>query len=143
MNRIKLLLLAAGVTLAASVMAPSVMVADDLSGSKELLCTSVQATICYADGDCEIGAPWNWNVPQFIEIDLEQKTLRTTEASGENRATPIKSLEFADGLIFLQGIENGRAFSFVIDEATGFASVAVARAGITVSVFGACTPMPS
>jgi hypothetical protein len=138
MKRLKLLLLAASMTLASSALQ-----ADDLSGASDLLCTSVQATICYADGDCEIGAPWNWNVPQFIEIDLEQKTLSTTEASGENRATPIKSLEYSDGLIFLQGIENGRAFSFVIDEATGFASVAVARAGITVSVFGACTPMPS
>jgi hypothetical protein len=138
MKRLKLLLLAASMTLASSALQ-----ADDLSGASDLLCTSVQATICYADGDCEIGAPWNWNVPQFIEIDLEQKTLSTTEASCENRATPIKSLEYSDGLIFLQGIENGRAFSFVIDEATGFASVAVARAGITVSVFGACTPMPS
>lgn len=138
MKRLKIAAVAIGV-----LVAPSMLMADDLGGSKELLCTSVQATICYADGDCEIGAPWNWNVPQFIEIDLSSRTLSTTEASGENRSTPIKTLEWEDGLIFLQGVENGRAFSFVIDEATGFASVAVARAGITVSVFGACTPMPS
>jgi len=138
MKRIKVLAMTLGVMLV-----PALLAADNLSGSKELLCTSVQATICYVDGDCEIGAPWNWNVPQFIEIDLNNKMLSTTEASGENRATPIKNLEWEDGLIFLQGVENGRAFSFVIDEATGFASIAVARAGITVSVFGACTPMPS
>jgi hypothetical protein len=44
-----------------------------------------------------------------------------------------------DGLIFLQGIEGGRAFSFVIEEAGGHMTVSVARDGISVNVFGACT----
>lgn len=34
---------------------------------------------------------------------------------------------------------SGRAFSFVIDEATGHMTVAVSRDGLSVSVFGACT----
>ena len=42
----------------------------------------------------------------------------------------------------LQGFENGRAFSFLIAEKTGRASIAVARDGLGVSVFGACTPLP-
>ena len=114
--------------------------ADDLTGARELLCTSIQATVCVATGQCESGMPWNWNVPQFIEVDLKKKTLNTTEASGENRVTPINNTVRADGLIVLQGFERGRAFSFVIDEETGVASISVARNGITVSVFGACTP---
>jgi hypothetical protein len=48
-----------------------------------------------------------------------------------------------EGKIFLQGIEKGRAFSFVIEEPSGEASIAVARQGLTVSVFGACTPIGS
>jgi hypothetical protein len=40
----------------------------------------------------------------------------------------------------LQGYENGRAFSFMIDEATGDVTAAVARETVAVSVFGACTP---
>jgi hypothetical protein len=82
-----------------------------------------------------------WNVPQFIEVDLAGKQLRTTRASGENRQTPIKNFQEEDQAIYLQGVEQGRAFSFVIDRPTGFASIAVARNGITVSVFGACTPL--
>ena len=117
--------------------------ADDLRGADKILCTSVQAMVCIADGDCEIGAPWNWNIPQFIEIDLARKTLSTTRASGENRSTPAASLQRADGWIYLQGVEAGRAFSFVIDETTGLTSIAVARKGLTVSVFGACTVMPT
>jgi hypothetical protein len=113
--------------------------ADDLTGANVLLCTAVQATVCTTDGDCEIGPPWNWNIPQFIQVDLGGKILRTTKASGENRSTPIKNLERVEGNIFIQGVERGRAFSFVIEEETGYATIAVAREGIGVTVFGACT----
>jgi len=44
-----------------------------------------------------------------------------------------------DGKIFLQGVENGRAFSFVINEITGSLTVALSRDGVAVAVFGSCT----
>lgn len=47
--------------------------------------------------------------------------------------------ERVEGLIYLQGIEGGRAFSFVIHEATGRLAAAIARDGLAVTVFGACT----
>ncbi len=116
--------------------------ADDLTGQDRVLCTAVAATRCLESGGCTSEAPWNLNIPQFIEVDLKDRTFSTTRASGENRMTPIRSLSREDGLIVLQGVEAGRAFSFVIDEESGMASVAVARDGATVSIFGACTPMP-
>jgi hypothetical protein len=120
---------------------PRVALADDISGADRILCSSVEATVCTFDAGCEIGAPWSWGIPQFIEIDLQTKRLSTTSASGESRSTPATSLKLEDGLIFIQGVENGRAFSFVINQETGVLSAAVAREGITVSVFGACTPL--
>jgi hypothetical protein len=92
------------------------------------------------DDDCWTGPPWTWNIPQFIEIDFKTKQLSTTAASHENRVTPIKNLEREDGMIYLQGVEGGRAFSFAIDEATGDLTVAVAMRGGTTSVLGSCTP---
>lgn len=126
---------------AALALVSSPLMADDLTGVNRVLCTSVQATVCVAEGDCEIAPPWSFNIPQFIEIDLTRNTLSTTKASGENRSTPIRNAAREKGLIFLQGVEGGRAFSFVITEETGMASIAVARDGVTVSVFGACTPV--
>jgi hypothetical protein len=120
---------------------PAVGAADDLKGQDRILCTAVQATVCTTDGDCTIQAPWNLNIPQFIEINLKDKTASTTAASGENRSSPLGTVSRADGLIVIQGVEAGRAFSFVITEDTGFASIAVARQTLTVSVFGACTPL--
>jgi hypothetical protein len=122
-------------------LAPSLCRADSLTGANKILCTAVQATVCTLD-DCEMGSPWDYNVPQFIEIDFTQKTLSTTKASGQSRSSPFKNLQREDGAIFLQGVEKGRAFSFVIEEASGDLSAAVARKGLTVSVFGACTPVP-
>jgi hypothetical protein len=93
------------------------------------------------NGECWVDLPWNLNVPQFIEVDLETKRLSTTEASGENRATPIKHLSRVDGTIVFHGFEMGRAFSWVISEATGHVTAAVAAEGLAVAVFGACTPL--
>ncbi len=121
---------------------PAGAFADDLTGQERLLCTAVEVTRCLESGTCTSELPWNLNIPQFIEIDLKTKTFSTTKASGENRATPIRSLLREEGLLVLQGFEHGRAFSFVIHEESGMASVAVARDGLTVSIFGACTPMP-
>ena len=123
-----------------SVLALSPVLADDLTGASKFLCTAVQVTACADDGECIGGAPWDFNIPQFIEIDLKAKTLSTTKASGENRTTKIKNLERDEGMIILQGYERGRAFSFTIQEQSGMASIAVARDGIGVVVFAVCTP---
>jgi hypothetical protein len=115
--------------------------ADDLKSATVILCTVVTATQCPASGDCATGPAWDLNIPQFIEIDFAAREMRTTKASGENRSTPIKNMEREDDRIFLQGIEKGRAFSVVITQETGMASVAVAREGMAVVAFAACTPI--
>jgi len=115
--------------------------ADDLTGSSNFLCAAVQATQCFDGGDCEIDLPWNINVPQFVEIDLDAKQIKTTAASGQNRMTPIEHLETEEGMIALQGFELEKGFTFVIDEKTGRATIAIATRGLAIIVFGVCTPM--
>ena len=134
-RRVLLATLVVGVSL---LVAP--VLADDLTGSSVLVCSAGHATRCFADGNCETGPPWNWDIPMFIEIDLDEKKLSTTAASGENRSTPVTTVVRDNGLIFLQGVEGGRAFSFVITEDTGFLSVGVATEGMALAVFGGCTP---
>jgi len=117
--------------------------ADDLSGANRFLCASVQANRCLEGGDCRADVPWDLNIPEFIEVDLAAKKLSTTAASGENRSTPIAHVTRENGVIVLQGLEMGRAFSFVITEETGRVAVAVASEGTATAVFGACTPQPA
>ena len=115
---------------------------DDVTGKDRILCGAVHAAQCTPDGDCHTAPAWELNIPQFIEIDLKNKTVATTKASGENRASSISNVSREGGQVVFQGVQNGRAFSFVITESTGLASVTVAREDMTVSIFGACTPLP-
>jgi len=117
--------------------------ADDLKGADRLLCASGQLAACFDDGECTHAPPSALNVPAFIEVDLTKKQMGTTPASGQNRVSPIRNLERAEGRIVLQGVEGGRAFSLLIDEASGALTAAIARDGVGVVVFGNCTPAPA
>ena len=121
------------------ILAVSTTVAENLEGVDEMICSAGQAQICLETGDCYSAAPWELAIPDFVVINTREKTISTTEASELNRETTFDKVEKSNGLIYLQGTENGRAFSFVIDEATGRMTVSVARDGLSVTVFGACT----
>lgn len=127
------------VSLALLVTAPSV--ADDITGASHLLCATVRATECFATGLCYPGNPEEWGSPRFVKLDFEEEMLRTTEASGENRSTPMKHIEREGDRIFIQGVQDSRAFSIVLDQDSGTASTAIALEGHILAIFGHCTPI--
>jgi hypothetical protein len=113
--------------------------ADNLEGVDEIVCAAAQVQICIENDTCYSATPFELDIPDFVVIDISKKTVSTTRASNQNRSTKFTSVTKNDGLIYLQGMEGGRAFSFVIHEASGRMTVAVSRDGMSVSVFGACT----
>jgi len=117
--------------------------ADDLKGAERLLCVTIEVTACGQESPCEEVSPEELNVPRFLEVDLAHRLLSTTPASGENRQTRFEQLRREDGMIVLQGVEGGRAFSIMISEASGKLTASVARESLGVVVFGACTPAPA
>jgi hypothetical protein len=117
--------------------------ADDLTGVNRFLCSAGTLGACCDSGECATGTPEELNIPQFIEVDLAAKRLSATKASGLNRTTTLDYVKRVDGHIVLQGFENGRAFSILIDEKTGEMSSAVSVVGCGITVFGACTPLSS
>jgi len=129
----KLAVIVAGMLLVVSALA------DNLEGVDKMICAAGQVQICIENDMCYPANAAELDVPDFVIIDLKKKVISTTKASNQNRSTPLKYIERADGLVYLQGIEGGRAFSFMIDEATGRMTVSVARDGVAVSVFGVCT----
>ena len=114
--------------------------ADSLVGEDRFLCAPVVAVLCTADGVCEEGPAWEFQVPQFVNVDLKRKQMSTTAASDQNRSTPLARIEREGGLIVLQGHEMERAFTLLLDEASGRATLATAADSVIVNVFGACTP---
>jgi hypothetical protein len=122
--------------------APLIARGDNLTGADRFLCAAQQVTYCDEYYGCESGSPSLWNMPSFIQVDLAKKTLSTPRTSAEQRRSPFTHLARDNGEIFIQGVENGRAFSLVVAEETGLASMALALDGVTLTVFGVCTPTP-
>jgi hypothetical protein len=113
--------------------------AENLEGVDRMICAAADVQICIEYDTCYSAAPMDLGVPEFVIIDTDDKTISTTKSSTETRSTTFSDVQKHDGLIYLQGVEGGRAFSFVIDEASGRMTVAVSRDGMSISVFGACT----
>ncbi len=132
-NMKKTMIVLAGVLLAGTAYA------DPLTGVDRFICAASQVQICIEADTCYSASPWELDMPEFVVIDLDKNTISTTESSEEKRSTPFNKAIRDEGKIYLQGVEGGRAFSFVVDEATGYVSVAIARDGAVVSVFGSCT----
>lgn len=116
---------------------------DDLTASDRLLCTAWHAARCTAAGDCEATEPWRLNIPDFVRIELSGKTMTTTAAHSETRSTPIGSVHRNDGLIVLNGQQGERAWSWVINEASGEGTLSISSEGAAIAVFSACTPIES
>lgn len=113
--------------------------AENLQGVDRMVCAAADVQICIEHDMCYSAAPMDLGVPEFVVIDLDDKTISTTQSSSQNRSSTFTSVMKKGGLIFLQGIEVERAFSFIIDEVSGRMTVAVSLDGMSVSVFGACT----
>lgn len=113
--------------------------ADNLHGVDRFLCATGRVLVCVEDGDCTSIVASQADVPEFVVVDVQGKMLSTTEASRQNRVTPIGTLSRADGYVYLQGVDVGRAYSLIIDEESGHATAAVSRDGLTVTMFAACT----
>lgn len=122
------------------IIACSFAVAENVEGTDDMLCAVARVQLCYENGECFAVSPAELSIPDFVLVDTKKKTLSTTKASGMNRTTPFSRVERDAGLILLQGVEAMRAFSFVIDEASGHMTAAVARDGFSVTAFGICTP---
>jgi hypothetical protein len=121
---------------------PGIALGDDISDARHLLCSVLHSDVCLNDDGCATVEPFSLNLPQFIRVDARSGKLSTTPTSGQNRETTAGTVSRSDGQLILQGIEQGRAYSLFIDEASGDATFASAADGVSLSVFAACTPAP-
>ena len=125
--------------LALGVLAGGAANSEDVSGIDRMLCAAATVRICFETGECYDATPDQLDVPEFVILDLKKNRVSTTRASSASRTSEFSRVQRDGGLVRLQGFEGERAYSFVVDEATGKLTAAVSADGFTVSVFGACT----
>ena len=81
--------------------------AGSFDGSRNLLCAPQVAIECGPDGTCEQAMAASVNMPNFFQIDFSKKELTAITESENKRTSKIKSMEFLDNKLFLQGAEDG------------------------------------
>jgi hypothetical protein len=108
-------------------------------GSAPLICSVIEVFECSLEQDCIEGTVESMNIPQFVRIDFAMNKISTTEEIKEKRESPINNFDRADGMLILQGIQNGRGWSMVIAEETGKMTATASGGGGGFVIFGACT----
>ena len=129
-----------GLILLCFLVVPQTILAGDFDGSKPLLCAVTETIECTPDGEVLRGEAESIDMPCFLKIDFEKKTISGTLEDGTVRTTEIKGMEQTDGNLILQGVQNGKAWNMVIAEATGKATIAASDNQVGFVVFGACIP---
>jgi hypothetical protein len=111
--------------------------ASSFDGSRDLLCAPSDVAECDSSGRCNRVSPSDVDLPHFMRVQFGKKRLVSQDT--QERITPIESQHSADGATVLQGTQNGRAWSLVIDQQTGKLSGSVVDGEGAFLVFGACT----
>ena len=121
--------------------------AGSFDGSRNLLCAPQVAIECGPDGKCKQAMAANVNLPSFFQVDFSKKELTSIAESENKRTSKIKSMEFLDNKLFLQGAEDGvkgvkdgLAWSMSISQDTGRLVVSASGGNEAFVIFGACTP---
>lgn len=114
--------------------------AGNVDGSKSLICAVIEIHECKSNNDCEEVTIEEINFAQFLMIDFKKNIISGTRADGEKLTTPIKSQVSMNGMLILQGVENGKGWTMSISEKTGNAVLTVSGDAEGFVAFGACIP---
>lgn len=110
---------------------------EEPATEEPLLCTLAQIRICTPDAECRVRTADELGVPRFIIVDTKQQKFLAVD---ENRESKIGKVEKEEGLIFLQGMENKRAWSAVISENSDL-TLSASSDGTAFAVFGQCVSL--
>jgi len=111
--------------------------AEGLDASKPLTCSVAEASECDGVAACADVALEQIELPPLWRVDFAAKQLSSQDGQ---RTSPIAAVETHEAVLLLQGHQNGRGWTLVVERATGHLSGAVADAEGTFVLAGSCTP---
>lgn len=110
--------------------------AESLDATQPLVCALAEASECDGVAACTDVAVADIDLPSAVRVDFAAKQLLSEDGA---RTSPIATVETLDAVVVLQGHQNGRGWTMVIERATGHLSAAVADAEGSFALAGACT----
>ena len=127
---------------------PLISVANDFDGSRPLLFSVISAMECTPDDGCRAVTIESLDLPRFLKIDLNKKTIDPISESDTRPGSVIERMERVDGKLILQGAEDGYAsvrdglgWTIAIAEGTGKVVMTASGDQVAFVVFGACLPL--
>ncbi len=112
--------------------------AGTYDGTANLICSSIDTVECSGDGSCFQGRAEDINLPQFFRLHFDEMVVRRKTPEGNERSSKIDTLRHDAGELILQGVEEGLAWSMVIDEDVGRMTLSAASDDTAFVIFGAC-----
>jgi hypothetical protein len=122
--------------------------AGDFDGSRPLLFSVISVMECTPDNGCRAVTIESVDLPQFLKIDLNKKTIGPVSESDARPGSTIERVERVDGKLILQGAEDGYesvrdglGWTIAISEGTGRVVMTASGDQVAFVVFGACLPL--
>jgi hypothetical protein len=120
---------------ASCLLARGVAAGPAIDGKRDLVCEPKHLAQCDPDALCATIAPEDVELPAQLRVSFRQKKL---SAPDSDRTSPIRSVEIDPAVVVVQGSQNGRGWSMVIDRASGALSGTIADAEGAIVVGGTC-----
>ena len=137
-----------GLILVCICIVPLTSVADDFDGSRPLLFSVISAMECTPDSGCRAVTIESIELPRFLKIDLNKKTIGPVSERDARPDSVIERMERVDGKLILQGAEDGYesvrdglGWTIAISEGTGKVVMTASGDQVAFVVFGACLPL--
>lgn len=108
-------------------------------GSSPLLCVPIEIFDCGANEGCFETSAESVSIPQFIRIDFKKKKAGGTLENGLLREVGIERMERENGMLVIQGGQQGRGWTVAIGEETGKMTLTASGDRFGFIIFGACT----
>ena len=128
-----------------SAAAPLAAQAADFDGSKPLLCAVISISECTPNDGCQKTTLEETRMPQFLKVDVPNKTIRPAPSIEGRKPTQIERMERVEGKLILQGAEDGDekvhdglGWTAAISEETGRFILSASGEEVAFVVFGAC-----
>ena len=107
-------------------------------GATPMLCSIVTVVECGEAGDCIKGTAKTYNLPTFLRVNFDQNTITGTNSEGKALKAEIMSSHKQQGNLLMQGNQNGRAWSVLVNQAKGDMSASINIEDGGYLLFGAC-----
>jgi len=122
--------------IAAMLVLPGSAAAAGVDGSTPLVCDFTEAEQCDGVAECTDVTPAQIGLPSVVHVDFAGKLLAVPD---DERSSPIAAVETLEEVVVVQGHQNGRGWTMVIDRATGHLSASIVDVEGGFVLAGACT----